>query len=259
MKATRYLGTCGCCEQVLKVQKNLLVLHGYLRPGDGRAHGRCFGYNRPPHELSPEVAQDFKALCERSVLDTQQAIESLPTLTEISLLRRNRAYELETVTYHQGMPGFEGALAQKRAELQFRLQSHQGNVLRMAALLKDWAPKALTSWEDDVQHQAALRAARAATKAAEKAKKLHAKVQRYQERIDSAVRRKTFSVLVDIFQDGPSKLRDLDRTLDREAALTLLDRNQVWQRFGLRSTKLSFEDACRLKALKDWPTDQAEK
>jgi hypothetical protein len=39
----------------------LLVLHGYTRPGDGYAHGECFGRGYLPYELSAQANIDFAA------------------------------------------------------------------------------------------------------------------------------------------------------------------------------------------------------
>lgn len=55
-----HTGTCGVCGQNVKMedsgQKTALCLHGYRRPGDGEAHGQCFGRGYPPHELAPDAA-----------------------------------------------------------------------------------------------------------------------------------------------------------------------------------------------------------
>lgn len=48
-------GTCPCCFKVQKLGTDgAMVLHGYQRPGDGYAHGSCFGVEHLPLEVSCE-------------------------------------------------------------------------------------------------------------------------------------------------------------------------------------------------------------
>ena len=52
-------GTCGVCFANVKLDGGRLVLHGYQRPGDGMAHGRCWGVDRAPFEISPDATRDY--------------------------------------------------------------------------------------------------------------------------------------------------------------------------------------------------------
>lgn len=52
--ATRYIGTCPVCYGQHKLHKGVVVLHGYLRPGDGYIRGNCPGVGWQPFELSPD-------------------------------------------------------------------------------------------------------------------------------------------------------------------------------------------------------------
>lgn len=52
-------GTCGVCFANVKLDKGRIVLHGYQRPGDGMAHGRCWGVDHAPFELSPDATRDY--------------------------------------------------------------------------------------------------------------------------------------------------------------------------------------------------------
>jgi hypothetical protein len=51
-------GTCPCCFRNIKLKKSgdvyKMVLHGYERPGWGRAEGECLGVGHQPYELSSE-------------------------------------------------------------------------------------------------------------------------------------------------------------------------------------------------------------
>lgn len=63
-RKTRYIGFCPVCEGHFKCQaehgRYYLVHHGYKRPGDGFIIGDCFGVGREPHEVSPELARDYR-------------------------------------------------------------------------------------------------------------------------------------------------------------------------------------------------------
>lgn len=60
-----YYGTCQACFGTFVVQFRqstwTIVLHGYRRPGDGQTHGRCWGYNELPYELSCELTKAWLA------------------------------------------------------------------------------------------------------------------------------------------------------------------------------------------------------
>lgn len=61
-------GTCACCFKLFKMEdsggKNrVMVLHGYLRPGDGHVAGQCSGRRLPPIEIAPDgVEKELKHL-----------------------------------------------------------------------------------------------------------------------------------------------------------------------------------------------------
>lgn len=252
--STRYIGTCAACERRIKVQDNLLVHHGYRRPGHGSIVGDCYGVHKPPHELSPEVAEGWKALAE----DTRQQLQSqLKALPESESIRPSRGFDA-SILIKRGDPGFQKALDQRAEELKQGISHWVGEILRMERLLEHWSPMPLLTREEEKAQKRLSQAIRDKVKADKKAKKLAEKVASYQKRLDSAIRRKTFSVLIDIFRDGPSKLRDIDHTLDRQAALKLIDRSSAFSRLGL-TENLDWREAYRLRELKDWPKDQAEK
>jgi hypothetical protein len=65
-------GTCPCCFRNIKLKDKsaampAMVLHGYKRPGWGSVHGRCYGVDWPPFELSPSGTEHLI-----NVLDKQE-------------------------------------------------------------------------------------------------------------------------------------------------------------------------------------------
>lgn len=56
---TRRVGFCQICEGEFKLHGELMVHHGFKRPGDGYIHGDCFGVNELPYERSCELVKDY--------------------------------------------------------------------------------------------------------------------------------------------------------------------------------------------------------
>jgi len=60
-----HTGTCAICQQNVKMEdggaRQVLVLHGFRRPGHGSTEGQCFGRGYAPYELSPQACVDYLA------------------------------------------------------------------------------------------------------------------------------------------------------------------------------------------------------
>jgi hypothetical protein len=59
-----FVGTCPCCFGEFKVRdddnkNHRMVLHGFTRPGDGYAHGGCFGVDFAPFEYSTDGSLSY--------------------------------------------------------------------------------------------------------------------------------------------------------------------------------------------------------
>ena len=54
---TKYDGTCQACFRVQALAKNVLVHHGYTRPGHGYISGDCAGVGHAPYELSCDLTR----------------------------------------------------------------------------------------------------------------------------------------------------------------------------------------------------------
>jgi hypothetical protein len=71
-----HTGTCGICYQNVKMEdggaRQVLVLHGFRRPGHGATEGQCFGRGYAPYELSPQVCKDYLALVVETDLARQR-------------------------------------------------------------------------------------------------------------------------------------------------------------------------------------------
>lgn len=101
METLRFVGNCQGCGADHKLRSNLLVHHGYLRPGHGEIVGDCMAVGEPPYELSCAWTKDRLVFLEGYLVRTR---EHLATLPEATLLRVAPLYfGAEMVTYVLGV------------------------------------------------------------------------------------------------------------------------------------------------------------
>lgn len=86
MKTTRYIGNCQGCEADHKLRANLLVHHGYERPGHGRIEGDCPAVGCPPYELSCEWTVERVAMLEYRLVGERAHLAGLPDAVTIDRL-----------------------------------------------------------------------------------------------------------------------------------------------------------------------------
>jgi hypothetical protein len=268
---TRHLGYCPCCAKEFKVRGGQLVHHGYKRPGYGFIEGDCYGALRVPHELSPELAQDYLGMIERLLASDEKALAELPEVTKFkkTVARRVKGrtvreiVEVPKAVRPEGGYDWdgdrEGALAQAKAVeawdrayasreryLKGSIQALRNDVKRLTELVDTWELKALRSVEEEQAQQRAAKAEREAAKVAKKAAKLDTQVAKFQKRIDSALRTKNSNVLAEVWESIQSKLRDIDSSLTKAECLSLVERDEVWEAFGLAGLTVSPWSAKRI-------------
>lgn len=237
---TRYLGTCPVCTAEQKLTTDMrMVHHGFKRPGDGSIHGDCFGVHYPAYELSCEGTKAYLVLVKAEQESVQARLDSLVAGQVKMFLKvvkewvkgRNATRRVVEVREADGLE-FTRLLRVNIAQTESNLKHVGYEVARVEKLIANWAPKAVRTVEEGAREEQANKDARKAEKAAQKAQKLAAKVAGYQKRIDTAMKNKTPSTIADIFEGGPSKIRDLAGCSKAEA-LKLLNRDHVWALFGL--------------------------
>lgn len=83
-------GTCGVCFANVKIPGGRIALHGYRRPGDGYAHGRCGGTDYQPFELSVEATKRELGFLSHQLAGVRRHLESLRAgdVTVVNLFRR---------------------------------------------------------------------------------------------------------------------------------------------------------------------------
>jgi hypothetical protein len=260
MLSTRYIGWCPVCERDIKVRSNLLVHHGYQRPGVGYIIGDCPSVGYEPYELGTGAAEHY--LRTSVVPSTRQARLNLDVLQSPAgpewllfadynvstrrvtrdrfgnpnMLRLSRAEADERAAqlpeWERRRYDWDYALQAEIREQSARLEHWNRERHRIERLIAEWRPQPLRTVEEEIQRQEQSRNEREAARTAARDQKITAEVVKIRKRIDSAVRNRNSSVLADIFKSN--KLRAVSGwRISRENALALLERDAIWRAFGL--------------------------
>lgn len=231
---TRYIGFCPVCEGEFKCQsfrgKQLLVHHGYKRPGHGNIEGDCFGVGREPHEVSPQLAIDYRDALMFQLNNLREAHANLPNVTSLKFMNW-RTRKAETVT--PADPSWWRHFEEHKSSLEYRLRETERDVRRMERHVDTWKPLPLKTVEEEMEELARARRQRSEAVATERAQRRADQITKTQARIDAAVRNQNLSTLGDIYSSAYSgALHDKLRAPAHEI-LQLLDRDHVWSALGL--------------------------
>lgn len=171
---TRYIGKCPVCEGDYRLHKQLMVHHGYQRPGDGMIHGDCPGVGWPPYEISAEGTENYlQGVLSRirnlgSALDRLQSgeVQEFRVLTnEYAVRRKHEAPNWKTLTPADGYE-FKQVLKTRiyQTENELRYATQDGE--RCERLIQNWRPMPVRTLEEAQAVQDAGRAERAAEREA---------------------------------------------------------------------------------------------
>ncbi len=237
---TRHIGFCPCCAKDFKVRSNELVHHGYKRPGHGFIVGDCMGALRTPHELSPELAKDYRRLICNALKATLKAVVNHSVATELTVSKRNyRTREDESYTITPEHHEWNWTFTSRERNLQRKAKDLLVELDRITELVDTWELKALTTVEEEQAAKRDATAVREAKKVQAKHDKVLAQAAKYQKRIDSALKTKNSNTLAEIWESCQFKLLEIDHSLTKAECLTLLERDNVWAAFGLTGLTLS--------------------
>jgi hypothetical protein len=237
---TRHLGTCPVCTAEQKLTPDSkMVHHGFRRPGHGSIVGDCFGVGYLAYQLSCEGTKAYLRLVQG---DMQSNVERLHNLTtgQVKVLCKQvsegfgskRTTKVVEVQEGEG-PEFGRLLQIAIANVESNIKHIGYEIERLNKLVTEWAPQAVRTVEEGEREAQAVKDGRKAVKDAEKAAKVQAKVAGYQKRIDSALKRKNAGSVADIFESITSNTFQAVAGGTREERLKLVDRNEVFEKFGL--------------------------
>lgn len=183
---TRYVGTCPVCQKRHKLLKDVMVHHGYQRPGHGSIVGDCFAVGYKPYEVSTNGCEEYKAYAKGIEVSLIEALANLESgnIRTLHVLRSKPGTfgrEMETVTLSA-----DSENAKERADFDRELQSQitrtksdikgwQFEQERMTRLINEWVEKPVITFEEHVELVKAERLAATAERRAELEAKRQAK------------------------------------------------------------------------------------
>lgn len=234
---TRYLGKCCICEGDFKLNGNLMVHHGFLRPGDGMIHGDCFAVNMAPYELSCEPCKLYKTALIPLLADQEARLQDLKSgkvewITDV-ILDRSCPGGKKVVQVTQASDPYKFAQLLKTAifKTERRISLFNDDIARMDKLVAQWTLQPVRTIEEEEAKIKVDREARKAVKEEARQAKIAKKVAFYQGRIDSAFKKKKADSLRDLFEAVSRASYDLKLT--PQELFALVDRSSVWIFFGL--------------------------
>jgi hypothetical protein len=198
-------------------------------------HGDCYGVGREPHEVSPDLAKDYRADLLKQLNYLQASYENLPRLTEL-VFTNWRTRKVEKVTPSE--PHWYRHFEEYKHSLEFRIAETSRAIKRMEKHIATWEPLPLKTVEEEVEQLARQKRERATQLAAEREQKRADLIARTQARIDSAVRNQNMSALGNIYESLCDNYRDKLKVPTKQAVLEIIDRPHVWRAFGLMSGDL---------------------
>lgn len=139
----QYRGLCAACGCQQAVVRGGLAQHGYRRPWDGSGNvGSCAGTGHQPNEVSPDLAKLVSSSLERDRALFEQKLAEVPSLTSVTLFG---TYKVTVVEKATAMPWqWDDAVRSEKHKFENALYHIRKAQERVAALLADWQPRALT-------------------------------------------------------------------------------------------------------------------
>jgi hypothetical protein len=141
-RAATHAGTCAVCEGTFRVRDGVVALHGYRRPGDGTARGRCFGALRLAWEIAPDAARVYLADVLVPHRDALAGALADCDAGRVAMVQRNRRvrragqHPTEWITPEH--PDWPAVLAVHRSHAERDLQRAEAVVARCEARLAAW-------------------------------------------------------------------------------------------------------------------------
>lgn len=194
------VGTCPVCDREYRVQKGVMVHHGYERPGHGSIVGDCWAVGREPFEVSCEATKEYRKGIDAFLHDLREHHVRLTTGVTTMLRKDVSKYEykhgrktlveakFEEYTSSETDPlrAYEWKqllhYAVLRVESEVRMA--EAEVGRLDKMVARWEPKPLREVTEEVllREKSELGARKAARAAAAQAKR-DEEHRRYQERL----------------------------------------------------------------------------
>ena len=239
----RFIGWCPVCQKSWKVRTNVLVHHGFQRPGTGSIHGDCFGVGMPPHETSPVIAETYlsqvvapevrRVEARLAQLGPPGEPDALPFDHWDSEARQytkviKRRNEVSDYDWKRRLGGIRSAVAQE-------LEYWRGEVKRLEGLISAWTKQPLITIDEQERRERESKSHQQARVTSDREQKSEHAFVNLQQQIDRAVKKKDTFAVTDLFIYGWQRVLEplgVNTTLRREDILRRLDRDDVWYALG---------------------------
>jgi hypothetical protein len=140
------IGTCAICLHAQVVRNNVMVAHGYQRPGHGYIIGECFGVGYPAYETAPAACVAYIPHLQGIKTTSEAYLARLTSgkVTEFSERKRNyRTNNYEVVVIRQQDRAFAGMLQTEITHVQQQIQYVIADIATMQARITNWTPGVL--------------------------------------------------------------------------------------------------------------------
>jgi len=134
-------GECQICANRQILQKGVLVLHGYQRPGDGMAHGECHGRGYEPYEVSCDRLRWYVEVFLVSALaNVHQLLTDLPRIQQLprQVSDSSSVLRFHTEMVARGERGFDRLEEHRRSELKMKINSLEFESQQQGRRLAAW-------------------------------------------------------------------------------------------------------------------------
>ena len=133
--------TCACCQRAAALTpEGLMVHHGYRRPGDGQQTASCFGVQIPPWERSRADGEAMRRYIAQELATTEKSYDRRETLTELSVLRRDRQGRLQAQTIQRNSHQWFTAYQNHVLALGRKIYLYRQDLAMWDARLAAWHP-----------------------------------------------------------------------------------------------------------------------
>ena len=254
---TRHVGNCQLCEGDQKLTTDdMMVHHGYKRPGDGEIHGDCPAVGAAPYEVSCEMIKAYV----RGLYGALQATKA--RLAQIAAgevaefekrdykgYRHNRVYF--TVSYSRFVTEwfhFDSELRDMESHLKYEVSNLERDIKHREARITAWKKVPVRTVEECAAAERsvkdAAKAVRDAARAVRDAKKAatHAKMEALEARRKAA--RDAFKarlVTIAAMSAGPTRNAAADKLYDDMMSKKGLKEADIWGLSDLHCPELFAE------------------
>ena len=135
-------GTCPCCFANVKLRDGDIVLHGYVRPGDGYTVGKCFGVRYEPYEVSTKGTENLRAIYKGDLARSKKNLAALKAddFTGPLKVDKGSARGPKWVAINLGDEGWALVLKVNIANIEMEIRHTERDIKTLTEKIDAWKP-----------------------------------------------------------------------------------------------------------------------